>query len=115
MAGRVERSRSATMMDMRATARAIVAGYAATWSLICQAGRRPFGRESASHRLWLLPQVAVAGGAAAMIGAASAGTQRDRVVAVLVGIALLAAGLALTSAVGRAAERGKFGERGGKG
>ena len=88
------------MMDMRATARAIGAGYAATWSLIRQAGRRPFGTASASHRLWLLPQLAVAGGVAAMIGAASAGVQRDRVVVILVGVALLGVGLALTAAVG---------------
>lgn len=105
---------SATMVRMRATARAIGAGYAATWSLLRQAWRRPFGTASASHRLWLLPQLAVAGGAAAMIGAASAGAQRDRVVALLVGVALLGAGLALTAVVGRAAHRGQFGEDSGK-
>lgn len=87
--------------------RAVWAGYRATWALLRRSGRRPFGEASASHRIWIFPQFVLAGGVASLIGA-SLGTG-DRLPALLVGLSLVVLGLALTAAVGRAADRCSFG------
>jgi hypothetical protein len=80
-------------------------GYTATWVLLRDAFRHPFGEASETHRIWLLPQFLIAWGMAALVGVASGRSGWPSVVAVLVGVALILSGLALTAVLGRAVHR----------
>ena len=89
--------------------RAVLAGYSATWILMRQVGRHPFGEASAAHRTWLLPQFVVALGSAPLVGAVQGYWTWPAALAF--GTPIVGVGLALVAWVGRQLKRGRFGDK----
>ena len=89
--------------------RSVLVGYSATGHLLRQAFQRPFGTASAGHGTWIFPQIVMVFALMPLVGALQGHWVWWQ--AMIATTLLACAGLALTAAVGWAAERGTWKER----